>query len=49
VILALNNNEAQSAEQFNKQIAAMASGKTVALLVQRGENTLYVPVKTGGK
>jgi serine protease Do len=49
VILALNNSEIQSAEQFNKQIAAMGSAKTVALLVQRGENTLYVPIKTGGK
>jgi serine protease Do len=49
VILALNNSEIQSAESFNKQITAMASGKTVALLVQRGENTLYVPVKIGGK
>lgn len=49
VILALNNSDIQSAESFNKQITAMASGKTVALLVQRGENTLYVPVKIGGK
>lgn len=49
MILALNNTDIQSLEQFNKQIAAMASGKTVALLVQRGENTLYVPVKIGGK
>jgi serine protease Do len=49
VILALNNSEVQSADQFNKQISAMAAGKTVALLVQRGENTLYVPVKIGGK
>lgn len=49
VILGLNNNEIQSIEQFNKQIAGMASGKTVALLVQRGENTLYVPVKINGK
>ncbi|HLD08853.1 MAG TPA: DegQ family serine endoprotease [Methylophilaceae bacterium] len=49
VILGLNNSEAQSVEQFNKQIAGMTSGKTVALLVQRGENTLYVPVKINGK
>ncbi len=49
VIMALNNGDIQSAESFNKQISAMASGKTVALLVQRGENTLYVPVKIGGK
>lgn len=47
VILGVNNSEIQTLDQFNKQIAAMASGKTVALLVQRGDNTLYVPVKVG--
>ncbi len=45
VILGLNNNETQSVEQFNKQINAVAAGKTVAVLVQRAENTLYVPIK----
>jgi serine protease Do len=47
VILGMNNSEIQNLDQFNKQIAGMASGKTVALLVQRGDNTLYVPVKVG--
>lgn len=45
VILGLNNTEVQSLEQFNKQLAGFAAGKSVALLVLRGENTLYVPVK----
>ena len=45
VILGLNNSESQSVEQFNKQINAVAPGKTVAVLVLRGENTLYVPIK----
>jgi serine protease Do len=45
VILGLNNNESQSVELFNKQINAVPSGKTIAVLVQRGENTLYVPIK----
>jgi serine protease Do len=45
VILGLNNSEVQTLEQFNKQLAAFAGGKSVALLVLRGENTLYVPVK----
>lgn len=47
VVLGMNNTEVQSLEQFSKQVAAIASGKTVALLIQRGENTLYVPVKVG--
>jgi serine protease Do len=48
VVLALNNTELQSVEQFNKLIATVQSGKTVALLVMREDNTLYVPVKVGG-
>ncbi|CAG0993128.1 serine protease Do [Methylophilaceae bacterium] len=47
VVLGVNNTEIQSLEQFNKQVAAIPAGKTVALLVLRGENTLYVPVKIG--
>jgi serine protease Do len=49
VILAVNNSEAVSLDQFNKMITAAQPGKTVALLVLRGDNTLYVPVKVGGK
>jgi serine protease Do len=45
VILGLNNSETQSVETFNKQINNVAAGKTVAVLVQRGESTLYVPIK----
>jgi serine protease Do len=45
VILGLNNSESQSVEAFNKQINAVPAGKTVAVLVLRGENTLYVPIK----
>jgi serine protease Do len=45
VVLGLNNSEIQSVELFNKQINGIVVGKTVAVLVQRGENTLYVPIK----
>jgi serine protease Do len=45
IVLGLNNTEVQGLEQFNKQLAGVASGKTVALLVQRDDNTLYVPLK----
>ncbi|MCX7628156.1 MAG: DegQ family serine endoprotease [Methylophilaceae bacterium] len=48
VILAVNNTEVTGIEQFNKLVDAVGAGKTVALLVQRGENTLYVPVKVNG-
>jgi serine protease Do len=49
VILAVNNNEVQTLEQFNKQIGTAQAGKTVALLVLRGDSTLYIPVKVSGK
>lgn len=45
VVLGLNNSELQSLELFNKQINGIAVGKTIAVLVLRGENTLYVPIK----
>jgi serine protease Do len=45
VIMGLNNSESQSVDLFNKQINAVPAGKTVAVLVLRGENTLYVPLK----
>jgi serine protease Do len=45
VVLGLNNNESQSVDLFNKQINAVPAGKTVAILVLRGESTLYVPIK----
>ena len=47
VVLGLNNTEVQSLDQFNKQLSAIPSGKTVAVLIQRGDNTLYVPIKVG--
>lgn len=45
VVLGMNNSEVQSLDQFNKQLIAIPNGKTVAVLVQRGDSTLYVPVK----
>lgn len=45
LVLGLNNTEVQSLDQFNKHLASFSAGKTVALLVLRGESTLYVPIK----
>lgn len=45
VVLGLNNSETQSVELFNKQINRIKPGKTVAVLVYRNGNTLYVPIK----
>src|SRR5450830_1200455 len=47
VVLGINNNDIQSLDQFNKQLAAVPNGKTVALLIMREGDTLYVPIKIG--
>jgi serine protease Do len=49
LVLAVNSNEVQSVAQFNKLVATVPEGKSVALLVLRGEDTLYVAVKVGDK
>ena len=45
IVLALNNSEVESAEAFAKEVATIPNGKTVALLILRNDETLYVPVK----
>ncbi len=45
IVLGINNAEVSNVEQFAKTLATISSGKTVAVLVLRGESTLYVPIK----
>jgi len=45
VILAVGNSAVGSVAQFEKLLSGFRSGQTVALLVKRGDNTLYVPLK----
>jgi serine protease Do len=45
VVLGINNMEVTSVDQFNKTLTAIPNGKTVAVLILRGESTLYVPIK----
>ena len=48
VILAVNNTKIASVEAFRKAIAAIPAGKSVAILVRRGDGTLYIPLKISG-
>jgi serine protease Do len=48
VIVAVNQSTFSSVEQFNELIGKQKPGNAVALLVRRGEDTLYVPVKVRG-
>ncbi len=45
VILAVNNSNVVSVAAFRKAIAAVPVGKSAAILVRRGEGSLYVPLK----
>jgi periplasmic serine protease, Do/DeqQ family len=48
IILAVNNTEVRTVEQFRKLIGAVAVGKSAAILVRRGDSSLYVPLKISG-
>jgi len=45
VILAFNNSAVESTASFNKKIRRVPKGKTIALLIYRNGNTIYIPVK----
>ena len=45
VILAVNNQDVKTAEQFNQMMGQYDKGRIVALLIRRGSNSLYVPFR----
>ena len=47
VILAVNNQEVKSVEEFSKLMAPTDKPRTVALLIRRGEGSIYVPLRIG--
>ena len=47
VVLAVNGEQIKSIEQFKAMVDKAAGGRPVALLIQRGEARLYVPVMLG--
>ena len=49
MILAVNNSKIASIEAFRKAIAAVPAGKSVAILVRRGDGSLYIPLKISGE
>lgn len=48
VILAVNNQDVKSVEQFKELMGQVEKGRIVALLVRRGNNSLYVPFRADG-
>ncbi len=45
VILAVNNQDVKTVDQFNQIMAQFEKGRIVAMLVRRGANSLYVPFR----
>lgn len=49
IILAVNNTTVRSVEEFRKIIAGIPKGKSAAILVRRGDGSLYIPLKISGE
>lgn len=49
VILAVNNQDVSSVDQFNEIMAPFDKGRIVALLIRRGPNSLYIPFRVDTK
>ena len=45
IILAVNNQDVKSLEQFGQLMGKFEKGHIVALLVRRGPNALYIPFR----
>lgn len=48
VILAVNNQDVKTVEQFRQLMGSFDKGRIVALLVRRGGNSLYIPLRLDG-
>ena len=49
VILALNNDDVESVEQFVKLMDQYSEARSIALLIHRGGGSLYVPIRLKSK
>ena len=49
IILAVNNIKIATVGAYRKAIASVPVGKSVAILVRRGDGSLYVPLKISGE
>jgi hypothetical protein len=46
-VIAVNGEQVESVPQFRGLLDKVGDGKPVALLIQRGEARIYVPVNVG--
>jgi serine protease Do len=48
VLLAINNQDVKSVDQVNQIIAQFEKARSVALLIRRGDASLYIPLRLNG-
>jgi serine protease Do len=48
IILSVGSQEVKSVEQFNQIVGPIEKGKTVALLIRRGESQIFITMKLNG-
>ena len=49
IVLALNNDDVESVSQFKSLMERYKDARSVALLIQRGGGSLYVPIRLKSK
>ena len=48
ILMAINNQDVKTLEQLNQIIGQFEKSRSVALLIRRGESSLYVPLRLNG-
>ena len=48
VLLAINNQDIKSLEQLNQIVSGFDKSRSVALLIRRGDSSLYIPLRLNG-
>jgi serine protease Do len=48
ILLAINNQDVKSVEQVNQLVSQFEKSRSVALLIRRGESSLYIPLRLNG-
>jgi serine protease Do len=48
ILMAINNQDVKTLEQLTQVIGQFEKSRSVALLIKRGESSLYIPLRLGG-
>ena len=48
IVMAINNQDVKTLEQLNQIVGQFDKSRSVALLIKRGDSSLYVPLRLNG-